>query len=315
MSRVLITGGRGLVGRPTVAALLAAGHQVVSVTRSPRVGAPDVALTEVSVGDLGATNDWTRLLRGVDAVVHLAGRRPHADDEGTDAIASFYQVNVQGSARLAAAARAAGVARFLHVSTLKVHGETSDGPLTELSPTRPESPYAASKFEGEEAVRDALKGAEVALTILRPPMIYGAGVEGHFERMLMLAARGVPWPLGAQDNRRSLVAASNLADLLAHLVTQTPEQDTLLVAEGPPLSSAELFRLLQRGFGRREWSLPFDLSPLLQTARFSPVDGLLERLLGSLEVDAGRLFDATGWTPPTATEDALAATARWYAAR
>ena len=88
MSRVLITGGRGLVGRPTVAALLAAGHQVVSVTRSPRVGAPDVALTEVSVGDLGATNDWTRLLRGVDAVVHLAGRRPHADDEGTDAIES-----------------------------------------------------------------------------------------------------------------------------------------------------------------------------------------------------------------------------------
>lgn len=315
MSRVLITGGRGLVGRPTVAALLAAGHQVVSVTRSPRVGAPDVALTEVSVGDLGATNDWTRLLRGVDAVVHLAGRRPHADDEGTDAIASFYQVNVQGSARLAAAARAAGVSRFLHVSTLKVHGETSDGPLTELSPTRPESPYASSKLEGEEAVRDALKGSPVALTILRPPMIYGPGVEGHFERLLMLAARGIPWPLGAQDNRRSMVAASNLADLLAHLVTQAPEQEALLVAEGPPLSSAELFRLLQRGFGRREWSLPFDLSPLLRTARFSPVDGLLERLLGSLEVDADRLFEATGWAPPASTEDALAATARWYAAR
>jgi UDP-glucose 4-epimerase len=112
-----------------------------------------------------------------------------------------------------------------------------------------------------------------------------------------------------------MVAASNLADLLAHLVTEAPEQAALLVAEGPPLSSAELFRLLQRGFGRREWSLPFDLSPLLRTARFSPVDGLLERLLGSLEVDADRLFAATGWAPPASTEDALAATARWYAAR
>lgn len=315
MSRILITGGRGLVGRPTVSALLEAGHQVVSVTRSPRVGAPDVALTEVSVGDLGATNDWARLLRGVDVVIHLAGRRPHADDEGTDAIAAFYQANVQGSARLATAARASGVRRFIHVSTVKVHGEASETPLTEASETRPETPYATSKLEGEEAVRRALAGSDVSLTILRPPMIYGPGVEGHFERLLMLAARGVPWPLGAHENRRSLLAATNLANLLLHLVQSPPVADTLLVSEGPPLSTAEIFRLLQRGFGRREWALPFDVSPLLRAARYSPVDGLLERLLGSLEVNGARLTQTTGWVPPVSTELSLAAMARWYAAR
>lgn len=315
MSRVLITGGRGLVGRPTVSALLEAGHQVISVTRSPRVGAPDVALTEVSVGDLGATNDWARLLRGVDAVIHLAGRRPHADDEGTDAIAAFYQANVQGSARLAKAARVAGVGRFIHVSTLKVHGEAAEGALTEASETRPETPYATSKLEGEGAVRDALAGSGTHLTVLRPPMIYGPGVEGHFERLLMLAASGIPWPLGAQENRRSLLAASNFAHLLGHLVQAPTLAATLLVAEGPPLSTAELFRLLQRGFGRREWALPFDVSPLLRAAPFSPVDGLLERLLGSLEVDASALTSATGWAAPQTTEECLAATARWYAAR
>lgn len=315
MSRILITGGRGLVGRPTVAALLAAGHQVVSVTRSPRVGAPDVALTEVSVGDLGATNDWTRLMRGVEVVIHLAGRRPHADDEGTDAIAAFYQANVQGSARLAAAARSAGVRSFLQVSTVKVHGEASDAPLTEQSATLPETPYATSKLEGEVAVREALAGSDVVLTTLRPPMIYGPGVEGHFERLLMLASRGLPWPLGAQENRRSLLAATNFADLLAHLVNGPPLAETLLVAEGPPVSTAELFRLLQRGFGKREWALPFDVSPLLRAARYSPVDGLLERVLGSLEVDASRLAEATGWAAPVSTEACLAATATWYAAR
>lgn len=315
MSRILVTGGRGLAGRPLVSSLLASGHQVVSVTRSPRVGPPDVALTEVSVGDLNAENDWSRLLRSVDAVVHLAGRRPKPDDEGTDAIASFYRANVQGSARLATAARAAGVGRFLHVSTLRVHGEAADEPLTEASPTRPETPYANSKLEGEVAVREALAGSRVALTVLRPAMLYGPGVEGQFERLLLLASRGLPWPLGAQENRRSLLSSSNFAHLLTQLLSVEPVTGTFLVTDGPPLSTAELFRLLQRGFGRREWSLPFDVAPLLRAARYSPVDGLLERLLGSLEADDSSLRAATGWEPPASAEECLAATARWYAAR
>jgi nucleoside-diphosphate-sugar epimerase len=311
--RVLVTGANGFVGRATVRALAGSGAAVRALVRS---SPHSVTGAVVLRADLSEEQDFGRIVRGVDAVIHLAARVHVMHETERNPLEAFRAANVEPTRRLAEAAAAAGVARFVFVSTLKVHGERTRGaPFTSDGPLQPEDDYGRSKAEAEACLADVAAVSGIQLAIIRPPLIYGPGVRGNFIRLLDLVDRGWPLPFGGIDNRRSLLYVENLADLLARVSLRDEFQPgAFLVADRTPVSTPELIRRIADAMNRsaRLWPCP---SALLRTAgRLSGFGPAIDRLLDSLEVDPTQTERVHDWVPPFGMEEGLKRTAEWYRA-
>ena len=106
-----------------------------------------------------------------------------------------------------------------------------------------EDPYGISKWEAEQALHEVSEKTDLEVVIIRPPLIYGAGVKGNFLSMLAWLSRGVPLPLGAIQNQRSLVGIDNLVDLIITCIDPAIKNQTFLVSDDEDLSTTELVRL------------------------------------------------------------------------
>ncbi len=312
--RVLVTGANGFVGRALSRELLRRGRRVRAALRRD-AGLPDGCEARV-VGDLGPDTDWSAALEGVDAVAHLAARVHVMRERAADPLAAFRRTNVEGTLRLARSAAAAGVKKFVFLSSVKVLGEaTPDGPFTDSSPANPRDPYGVSKREAEAGLSELAAGSGMDVAILRPPLVYGPGVKGNFLSLLRLIERGVPLPFAGLRNRRSLLYLGNLVDAIDLCLSHDGAAGrTFLIRDGEDLSSAELVRRLAAALGRRAplFSLPEGILRL--AAGCIGRRAAAQRLLGSLTVDDGRLRRDLGWSPPFAVEAALAETAAWFRA-
>lgn len=314
-TRVLVTGAGGFIGTTLIQVLDARGTPVraaVRVNVMPRKADVD----DVEICDIGPTTDWSIALQGIDAVIHLAARVHVMCETAADALGAFRSTNVAGTAHLAREAAAAGVRRFVFLSSVKVNGEATSGrPFTERDAPRPEDAYGVSKREAEDALRAI--GAETGLevVILRPPLVYGPGVKANFLRLMRWVDRGVPLPLASVDNRRSLVYVGNLVDAIVRCIDEPAAAgETFLVDDGAPVSTPQLLRELGQALGRpaRLWPLPPGL--LSAAARLVGRADDAARLLGDLVVDSTHIRERLGWQPPFSRADGLAATARWFRA-
>jgi UDP-glucose 4-epimerase len=278
-----------------------------------KTGAADSA-TCVSVGDIGAETDWHAALHGVQGVVHLAARVHVMDECSADPLAEFRRVNVAGTLNLARQAAAAGVQRFIFLSSVKVNGEmTRPGrAFTATDAPAPEDPYGISKLEAEQGLRQIEAQTGMAVVIVRPPLIYGPGVKANFARMIRWVARGLPLPLGAvTENRRSLVALDNLVDLLALCLTHPAAVgQTFMVSDGEDLSTASMLRRLALAMGKTARLMPLPVALLEFGARLVGRQAMAQRLLGSLQVDSRPTCERLGWRPPLSVDQALAIAVR-----
>lgn len=312
---VLITGGAGFVGRHLVAASLARGWQVTATGRAAQPPAGfDTRARWCRAPALGPDANYEGLFAGVDAVVHLAalvhdlaGRAP-AD--------AYHRANVEGTRALAVQARAAGVSRFVLVSSVKAVAERSDaGPLTSQTPPAPEDPYGCSKLAAEQLLA-ALWPAQ-GLSILRPPLVYGPCVGGNFLRLLHAIDKGRPLPLAMVDNRRSLVAVTNLCHAIVTVLACQAEvpAKAWFVSDAEPLSTPALVRSIAAGLGRppRLWPVPPGL--LRSGAAMLGQAGAVARLTESLVVDWQEFGQAMDWQPPLGVKAAIDETCRWYRSR
>lgn len=310
---VMVTGANGFVGRALLERLGRESDYLALA--GVRDASGDAAATVRRLGNLAHLPADPALLAGVDVVVHCAARVHVMRETSGDPLADFRAVNVHGSLQLARAAAAAGVRRFIYLSTIKVHGEgTSPGqPFTADSPLFPHDPYARSKQEAEQALRVLAQESGMELVIIRPPLVYGPGVKGNFLSLLRWVQRGIPLPLGSIDNRRSLVALDNLIDLIMTcLVHPAAVNRAFLVSDGVDLSTTELLRQLAAALGRPVRLLPVPPRWLAWAARMLGRPALSERLCGSLQVDCRATCEQLGWTPPLSVEAAMAATARAF---
>ncbi|CAA7621661.1 NAD-dependent epimerase/dehydratase family protein [Magnetospirillum sp. UT-4] len=297
--RVLVTGATGFVGPAICRALAARGHQVVAAARRP---VPD--LETRLVGDLGPDTQWSAALEGCEAVVHLAARAHVMDESEADPLAVFRRINCDGTLRLAEQAEAAGVRRFLFMSSIKVNGEaTAPGrPFRADDPPAPVDPYGIAKAEAEAGL--AALGGSMAVVILRPPLVHGPGAKGNLAALMRVLARGWPLPLGAVDNRRSLVGLDNLADAAGFLL-DSDATGPVLVRDGEDVSTSQLMRLLAAGLGVRPRLLPVPPALLRLGGAGLGRGAAVARLLGSLTVDDAPLR-ALGWQPPLSLAAGLA---------
>lgn len=310
MTRVLVTGANGFIGRALCQTLAARDIAVRAAVRSPASLPAEVR----TVGEIGPSTEWRRLLAHVDTVVHLAGRAHVIRDTAADPLATYRSVNVAATARLARECVAARVPRLVFVSSIKVNGERSFGvPFTELDPPEPADAYGVSKLEAEQELRAVAEASDLELVVVRPCLVYGPGVRGNLARLLRAIARGLPMPFGAVRNQRSMVGLANLCDLLARCATDPRAAgETFLAADGKDLSTPQLIRWLADGLNRPARLVSVPPAWLEFAARVTGASDAYERLCGSLEVDSSKVRRVLEWQAPVAPEDGLREAAAWY---
>ena len=310
MTRVLVTGANGFIGRALTETLAGRGLAVRAAVRSPAALPGEVR----TVGEIGPYTEWRRVLAHVDAVVHLAARVHVIRETAADPLAAYRAVNVAGTARLAHECAAARVPRLVFVSSIKVNGERTRGwPFTETDPPAPEDPYGVTKLEAEEELRSIAAGTGLEIVVVRPCLVYGPGVGGNLARLMRAIERGVPLPIASVRNRRSLIGLANLCDLLARCATDPRAAgETLLAADGQDLSTPQLARALAEGIGRPARLLPVPPRLLELAARLAGAKAAYERLCGSLEVDGSKARRLLDWEPPVTPEDGLRETGAWH---
>jgi nucleoside-diphosphate-sugar epimerase len=298
--RVLVTGASGFIGRALVNDLAGQGHWVRAAMRQPADIFPR-QVEVVAVSDLARPLEWRPLLRDIDAVVHLAGVA-HAGSGVAEEV--YDRVNRAATSGLATAAVRTGIKRLIFVSSIRAQaGPASPHVLTEVDPPRPTDAYGRSKLAAEMAIR----AANVPFTILRPALIYGAGVRGNLASLLQLTQSPWPLPLGGLTNRRSLLARENLLSAI-HLVLGEPAAaaQTYVVADPAPLTMAQIVGALRAGQGRRPGLIPVPAALLAGPLKASGRSHIWERLGRDLVVDPSKLL-AAGWLPRTETRAGLIA--------
>ncbi len=313
--RVLLTGSTGFVGRAVRERLMSdAVHELRCAQRQ----LPPASLSDSDyclAPSLGPDANWSAALINVDAVIHCAARVHVMDEQAADPLAEFRRVNVEGTLSLARQAVEAGVRRFIFVSSIKVNGELTRVGEVFCADDEPRAsdPYGISKREAEERLLALGEEAGLEVVIVRPPLIYGPGVKANFLSMLRLLRRGVPLPLGAINNRRSLVALDNLVDLLALCLTHPAASgQRFLVSDGEDLSTSDLLRRLGLALGRPARLLPIPQAWIEGGARLIGRESLSQRLCGSLQVNIDKTHELLGWSPPMTVDQALARTAAFF---
>ncbi len=315
MKSVLVTGASGFVGRALVPRLRAAGYRVAVSTRDRAAARiPDADAIHVTA-PLGPEVDWRPALGAVEAVVHLAAR-VHVMDE-SDADAAHRQANAEGTLRLAEAAAAAGVGRFVFLSTVKVNGErTGAAPFRESDAPTPADAYARSKWEAETGLAQIAERTGLEVVVVRPPLVYGPGVGGNFLALLKICRARVPLPLAGAANRRSLIFVGNLADAIVHCLDHPAAAgETYLLRDGEDISTAELVRHTARALGRPARLFHLPVGVLRLAGGLIGKSAVVARLLDSLAVDDGKIRRQLGWTPPFTLAQGLNETAAWFQAR
>jgi UDP-glucose 4-epimerase len=306
--RIVVTGASGFVGRALARRLPLLGHEVVSVSRSdPPPGVAAVRWSGIADADALRT-----ALRGADALVHLAARVHVMRDDAPDPLGAFRQVNVEGTRIAAEVARELGVPRAILMSTIKVLGEGRASPYTDTDHPAPADAYAVSKLEAERVFSGTLGPAA---TVLRPCLVYGPGVGGNFARLLRIGVdlAGLPLPLGRASGPRSLVFADNLADMVASALASTATGGrSYVIADAERPTTAELLRMVAHFGGRRAVLMPIPEPVLRAAGTLCGRSAGINRVLGSLMVDASRFRQDTGWQQAFTLASGLELTVGWW---
>ena len=310
MRRILLTGATGFVGRHLCARLAGAPYIVRAALRMPAAAPAGVAESAV-VGSIDAQTDWGSALRDVDVVIHAAARAHRPDDTAAE---PYLEVNARGTQRLAVAAAQAGVTRFIYLSSVKVNGEgRADRPYRTDDAPHPRDVYANSKWLGEKYLWEVGSSSTVQPVVMRAPLVYGPEVKGNFLRLLRWVDEARLLPLGAVQNRRSLVSVWTLCDLLVRVLEHPAAVNrTWMVSDGEDISAPDLVRRLAHALNRPARLLSIAPSLLRLAGNLLGRGADVRRLCDSLTVDIASTRERLGWSPPLSMDEALAHTVSWY---
>ncbi|KTB58020.1 NAD-dependent dehydratase [Pseudomonas viridiflava ICMP 13104] len=336
---VAITGATGFVGGAVVRRLLDKTRHSVRVAVR---GVHDLSADHVdvvNVESLAPDNRWESFVTGADVVIHCAARVHVLNEQSAEPDQEYFRANVTATLNLAEQAAAAGVRRFIFLSSIKANGEFTlpGAPFRADDPCRPLDAYGISKQKAEEGLRELAARTGMQVVIIRPVLVYGPGVKANFMNMMRWLDRGIPLPLGTIHNRRSLVAVDNLADLIlvcihhpaaanqTFLVSDGDDDlilvcihhpaaanQTFLVSDGDDVSTTRLLRTMGHALGKPARLLPVPAVMLNGAAALLGKRAFSQRLCSSLQVDISKTCTMLEWRPPVSIEDAMRDTARYF---
>jgi nucleoside-diphosphate-sugar epimerase len=260
------------------------------------------------LGGIYGKSDWSKLIQSNDIIIHLAalahGKVKQSGYAG--AVEAYQEVNVAGTLNLAKQAAAKRARRFIFLSSIGVNGYSSSEPFTKADQPCPFGFYAKSKWEAEQGLMEIQRKSGMEIVIIRPPLVYGPNAPGNFGSLVRWVDRGLPLPLGAIHNKRSLVALDNLVDLIITCIDHpAAANQTFLVSDGEDLSTTELLRGVAVAMGKPSRLVPVPANLLKLGATLLGKKAMAQRLLGSLQVDISHTRECLGWEPPLTVKQGL----------
>ena len=306
--KILLTGASGFVGRQLVKQLVKEKDITLNLALRSRKEAFAPEISVFAPMNLTADTDWQEALKDCEVVIHAAARAHIMDDKVENPLQEFRKINTQATLNLATQAARLGVKRFIFISSIKVNGELSQTsqPFTADDLPNPCDPYAISKHEAEEGLKLIASTTKMEVVIIRPPLIYGPGVKGNFQRLLAWLQKGIPLPLGAITNKRSFVALENLTSLIINCLTNPRAANQIfLVSDGEDLSTTELLRRIGLAINKPVHLLPIPQFLLKYTATLLGKKEVFERLCGSLQVNISKTKELLDWEPQVSVSEAL----------
>jgi nucleoside-diphosphate-sugar epimerase len=247
MTKLLLTGSSGFVGSN----LYDAFHQDfeicgLDITKSGKI--PD----EKVFG-------WDNLNRfpEVDAIVHLAGKAHDTSDTTEEKV--YFDVNLGLTKKIFDHFLNSSATKFIFFSSVKAVADTVEGKaLTEELVPNPQTPYGKSKLAAEQYILSKAIPDDKSVFILRPCMIHGTGNKGNLNLLYKVVQKGIPWPLGAFDNRRSFASISNVGFVVRRLIEDPIPSGIFNIADDQPLSTNELVGLIASSLNRKPkiWNFP-----------------------------------------------------------
>lgn len=297
MKKILVTGATGFIGKALVQELVEHQFRVIAGVRCVD---KTQTIQQIELGDLASAKDLIATLQEVDVVIHLAARAHIMHDTTDDPLAEFRKVNTAGTLNLALQAAEAGVKRFIFISSIKVNGEMTDtnSPFQVELTAPPTDPYALSKYEAEHGLMSVAHTSGMEVVVIRPPLVYGTGVKANFATMINWLAKGVPLPLGAVHNKRSLVAMENLLSFIMLCITHPKAaNETFLISDREDVSTTQLLQKIIKALHKKTLLLPVPVSWMSFAAVLLGKQNVAYRLFTSLLIDSSKATDLLGWEP------------------
>jgi len=311
----LVTGATGFIGQALIARMLThSNYQIYAAVRKLVTNFPS-EVKQLKFDGVSSNTDWNNALQGVDCIIHTAARVHVMSDTANDPLEEFRNVNTNGTLNLARQAAESGVKRFIYLSSIKVNGEATlqGAQFTPDDIFEPTDPYALSKYEAEQGLLKFASESRMEVVIIRPPLVYGAGVKANFLSMMKWLYKGVPLPFGSIHNKRSLVALDNLVDLIITCIEHpAAANQVFLVSDGEDLSTTDLLNRVSRSLGKEPRLLPVNQKFLEFGLMLIGKKDLAQRLCGSLQVDISKAERLLNWTPPISVDEGLRKTAGYF---
>ncbi|MFT6908431.1 MAG: UDP-glucose 4-epimerase [Oleiphilaceae bacterium] len=305
MKRILLTGASGFVGAEFAKVADEKDFMVRGAVRSlPE--AISVFSELVAVGNISFDTNWQVELDSIDVVIHLAARVHVMQDTANSPLSEFRSINTRATLNLAKQASESGVKRFVYLSSIKVNGESTSAGVqfTTEDVFVPSDPYALSKYEAEQALLALAKETGMEVVIIRPPLIYGEGVKANFASLMKLAGKGLPLPFrGIKYNRRSLVSVYNLVDLIKVCIDHPCAANQIfLVSDDNDLSTSQMVALMAKVQGKHNFSVSIPVWCFRLLGKIFKKDAVVDRLVGSLQLDIEHTKKTLDWVPPYTVE-------------
>ncbi|QFS87722.1 MULTISPECIES: UDP-glucose 4-epimerase family protein [unclassified Marinobacter] len=302
--KILLTGATGFIGGRLLNAL--SNDSRFFVTCVLREQRPGFGCCKVVLNSMSAESDWSSSVEDGQVVIHAAARAHVLRDSSTDPLAEFRKVNVEGTLNLARQAAQAGARRFVFISSIGVNGTGNSVPFRECDEPNPTEPYALSKWEAEQGLWEVEKATGMEVVIIRPPLVYGPNAPGNFGSLVNWVGKGLPLPLGAINNSRTLVALDNLVDLIVTVIDHPGAANQVFLAgDGEDISTTELLRGVGNAMGKPARLIPVPAGMLMFGAALLGRKAVAQRVLGSLQVDISKARNLLGWEPPLSVEEGL----------
>ena len=311
--KVLVTGVNGFIGNAISCRLISDKIYVIGSVRHKKLSKGVKQIRTIEVGEINDKTEWGEALQDIDTVIHLAGRVHKIRDLGKDPKELYERVNVDGTKKLVMQSIKKRVKRFIFLSTVKVNGEENKNPYKETDIPSPQDAYSISKYEAEINIKDITKTSEMEFVIIRPPLVYGPCVKANFLKLIRIVDRGIPLPFASIGNKRSMIYIENLVDAVL-LCVQHPNAagQTYLVSDGQDVSTPGLIRMIAAALQTKPRLFRCPPLALYMAGRFTGKGPTVDRLIGSLTVDTGKIKSELGWTAPFTLGEGLQKTAFWY---
>ncbi len=321
---ILITGATGFVGQHLYAnqQWQQWGQSQTSFDSDPilrlavRDAPESLPSNTVVVGNIGPDTDWSDALESIDIVIHLAGLAHLIGSSATNSYEQYHSVNSEGTRNLAIQAVKLHVKRFIYMSSVKVYGENipSSMVLSESSETgRDCDAYGLSKLEAERQLINIANSSEMDFVIIRSPLVYGPRVTANFQSLIKLLKTRLPLPFANIDNRRSMIAVDNLAEVIQICcASEAAKNQVFLVSDDDDLSLKRLSEQIRKSLGIAPRLFKCPLFLLKIAAQILGKSKELGKLTNSFQLNTAKAKKLLNWKPRIKVEDTITETVNDY---